>query len=402
VTSLIGLDLVGRSVLVVGGGPVSARRALALAADGADVLVVAPALCEDLADLVAAGGARWRRREVSERDLDGMWLVHVATGDRGTDDEVARWAQELRVWCVHAGSADSGTARVPATAEVGDVRVAVLSTGRPDPRRAARVRDQLRRHLQDGSVDLRAGRPGAGRVILVGGGPGADDLITVRGMMALHSADVVVTDRLGPTGLLADLPPDVAVIDVGKSPGHHPVPQHEINAILVEQAQAGHTVVRLKGGDPFVLGRGGEEMLACHEAGVPVEVVPGVSSAVAVPAAAGIPVTHRGLATSFHVITGHEGLTPAVADGLRAGSVTVVVLMGVAMLGQLVPAALAAGVDPATPFAAVQHGWTPQQRVCRTTLAEAPTALAACGIEAPAVMVIGAVAALQLEGTASP
>ncbi len=162
---------------------------------------------------------------------------------------------------------------------------------------------------------------------------------------------MVVADRLGPTSLLAGLPADVEVIDVGKAPGNHPVPQEEINALLVEHARRGRHVVRLKGGDPFVLGRGGEEALACAAAGVPVIVVPGVTSAVAVPAAAGIPVTHRGVSTGYLVVTGHDGLPPAALAALRDRSATVVVLMGVTMLPELASAALSAGVDPELPVA---------------------------------------------------
>lgn len=394
--SLLGLELRGRRVLLAGGGPVSARRAAGFAADGAAVVVVAPQLCEDLVDLARAGTVAWVPREVARGDLAGAWLVHTATGDPGVDAAVARWAEAERIFCVDSGSAAAGTARVPATADVAGLRIGVLAQT-PDPARTARVRDALATHLMTGRADVRHVRSHFGRVILVGGGPGAEDLITVRGLLALRSADVVVTDRLGPTGLLDDLPPDVEIIDVGKSPGHHPVPQHEINALLVEQARRGRTVVRLKGGDPFVLGRGGEEIQACHAADVEVQVVPGVSSALAVPAAAGIPVTHRGVATAFHVITGHEGLTPAVADGLRSGSVTVVVLMGVARLPELVQQALAAGVSGTTPFAVVERGWLPGQRVVRADLAGAPQAVAAAGVGAPAVMVIGGVAGLRFD-----
>ncbi len=393
--TLLGLDLAGKRVVLVGGGPVSARRAAPLAEAGADLVVVAPQLCEDLADMVAAGAASWLQREVRDLDLDGAWLIHTASGDRAVDNRVARWAHDRRIWCINAAEATAGSARMPATAVVGDLVAGIASTGPAEPGRAARVRDSVSQHLRSGQVDLRARRSAGGIVTLVGGGPGADDLITVRGMIALNSADVIVTDRLGPTGLLCSLPSDVEIIDVGKSPGHHPVPQHEINQVLIDHARRGRSVVRLKGGDPFVLGRGGEEVLACRAAGVRVEVVPGVSSAVAVPAAAGIPVTHRGVATAFHVITGHDGLTPAVIQGLRARSETVVVLMGVSMLPQIVATALAAGVDPGLPMAIVERGWQPDQRVLRMRLQDAADA-GTSGVRAPAVIVLGAVADLDL------
>ncbi|MBA8811135.1 uroporphyrinogen-III C-methyltransferase [Promicromonospora sukumoe] len=253
---------------------------------------------------------------------------------------------------------------------------------------------------------------------LVGGGPGAVDLLTVRAWRALQSADVVVADRLGPVEILAELPPHVRVVDVGKEPGRHPVPQERINELLVEHALAGAHVVRLKGGDPFVLGRGGEEVLACAAAGVPVEVVPGVTSAVAVPGLAGIPLTHRGVTTGFHVVSGHCAPTPEVSDAqvprgthrsdtagpldnaalscVRDGTATLVVLMGVRSLGAIVAQSLAAGADPGTPVAMVENGSTPEQRVTRSRLDEAPEVAAARGVRSPAVVVIGRVAAAGL------
>jgi uroporphyrin-III C-methyltransferase/precorrin-2 dehydrogenase/sirohydrochlorin ferrochelatase len=399
VTTLLGVDLTGRRVLVAGGGPVAARRTAALLGEGADVRVVAPQLCEDLADLAAAGGVEWRAREVRVEDLDDAWLAHTATGDAAADDAVARWADERRIWCVHAGAAERGTARTPASTRTGDVVLGVVSSGPPDPRRSRAVLDQLAEHLRSGGVDLRRHRrrPAVpGRVVLVGGGPGAEDLLTLRGRRALAEADVVVTDRLGPTSVLDHLAAGVEVVDVGKSPGHHPVPQHEINRILVERAQRGQTVVRLKGGDPFVYGRGGEEVVACREAGVAVEVVPGVSSALGVPVAAGIPLTHRGTVAAIHVINGHDGLDEAARVALRDRSATLVVLMGVAALAGLAADATAAGADPDLPVAIVESGTTDGQRVTRATLATAAAVADRAGVRAPAIIVVGDVAAPDL------
>lgn len=392
-TTLLGLDLAGRDVLVAGGGPVSARRAGALADDGARVTAVAPDACEELRELAGAGRVRWVARDVVETDLDGVWLVHTATGDPRTDAAVAAWAEARRTWCVHAGDAARGTARTAAASRHGDVVVGVVSAGAADPRRAAAVRGAVARFLDGGGADLRRRRAGAGRVVLVGGGPGAPDLITVRGRRALAEADVVVTDRLGPTDLLDELPAAVEVIDVGKTPGHHPVPQHEINALLVEHARRGRTVVRLKGGDPYVFGRGGEELLACAEAGVPVEVVPGVSSALAVPALAGVPLTHRGTVTAFHVVTGHDGLDPASLACVVDRAATLVILMGVSALASIGEQALAAGADPGTPVAIVERGSTPGQRVTRARLDRVAQVAAEVGVRAPAVIVVGDVAA---------
>ncbi|MBO3093330.1 uroporphyrinogen-III C-methyltransferase [Cellulomonas dongxiuzhuiae] len=395
-TALLGVELAGRPVLVVGGGPVAARRAEALADEGAHVHVVAPQLCEPLADLVVAGRARWSDREVVETDLDDVWLVHTATGERHTDTSVVAWASARHVFCVDAGGPRrpaAGTARTPAATRVGDVLVGVVSTTGADPRRSVQVRDRLAALLRAGDVDLRRRRaaPDRGRVVLVGGGPGDVGLLTVAGRRALAEADVVVADRLGPTDVLDELPADVEVIDVGKSPGHHPVPQDEINRILVEQAQRGRLVVRLKGGDPFVYGRGGEEVVACRAAGVAVTVVPGVSSAFAAAAAAGIPLTHRGVVGAVHVMNGTDGWSVAALTGLRDGSCTVVVLMGVAALPGLVRDALAGGADPDVPVAVVERATLADQRVTRAPLHEVTALCAARGVRSPAVVVLGEV-----------
>lgn len=384
------LDVAGRRVVVVGGGPVAARRATPLADAGAEVHVVAPYLCEPLAELVAAGRVTWSPRDYTAGDLDGAWLVHTATGDPRVDDAVAAASDAQRTWCVRADDAARSSAWTPAVARVGDVLVAVTAGG--DPRRAVRLRNAVQTALETGELPLRRSRPdGRGRVALVGGGPGHTGLITTRGRQLLAAADVVVVDRLGPRALLAELDDDVEVIDVGKTPGHHPVPQHEINRILVEHAQAGRRVVRLKGGDPFVLGRGGEEVAACRAAGVPVEVVPGVTSAVAVPAAAGIPVTHRGLAKQFTVVSGHEGLDWAHLAGTEG---TLVFLMGVSLLADTAAQLVAHGMDPGTPAAVVEDGFGPGQRVTTAPLSGIAAAAAEAGAQPPAVIVVGAVAAL--------
>ena len=235
-----------------------------------------------------------------------------------------------------------------------------------------------------------------GPVHLVGGGPGDPGLITSRGLELLRSADVVIHDRLIGPALLREARADAELIDAGKGPGHAPYPQAEINALLVSRARRGNLVVRLKGGDPFVFGRGSEEAAACREAGVPVYVVPGVSSALAGPAAAGIPVTARGLARSFAVVTGHtaepDGEVPAIA-GL-AGVDTLVVLMGLANLASLAAQLMAAGRDPATPAACIMSATTSEQRVTRATLGTIAEAADRDGLLSPVVIVVGAVAAL--------
>lgn len=390
------LDVRGRRVVVVGGGPVGARRARQLVDGGADVLVVAPAVCEDLADLVEAGDVTWRPRDYADGDLDGAWLVHTATGDRCVDDAVAAAAAAQRVWCVHAGDAAAGTARTPATARVGDellVSVSSVPGTAPDPLRVKEIRDAVALAADTGSLPLRRRRPrsGVGRVALVGGGPGDPGLITTRGRQLLAQADVVVVDRLAPRALLDDLPDDVLVVDVGKEAGHHTATQDEINLLLVEHARAGRNVVRLKGGDPYVLGRGGEERLACERAGVPVEVVPGVTSAVSVPAAVGIPVTHRGVARGFTVVTAHDEL----ADLPPGGDHTVVLLMGVSGLARAAEALVAGGRSPRTPVAVVEDGFGPRQRLTVGTLATIAELARERGVRPPAVTVVGDVVRLS-------
>jgi uroporphyrin-III C-methyltransferase len=233
-----------------------------------------------------------------------------------------------------------------------------------------------------------------GIVTLVGGGPGDPGLVTVAGREAIENADVIITDRLAPLAALAWARPDAEIIDVAKIPGGRSTSQEEINQLLVEHAKSGHNVVRFKGGDNFVFGRGSEELLACLHAGVEARVIPGVSSAIAAPALAGIPVTHRGLTQGFTVISGHvpPGHPDSTLDyaALAASGTTIVVLMGVRTLGAICAALADGGLDPGTPAAVVADGTMPSQRVVRATLATIDEAAADLG--APAVAVIGEVA----------
>lgn len=238
-------------------------------------------------------------------------------------------------------------------------------------------------------------------VFLVGAGPGDPGLLTVRGAEALRAADVVVYDRLSAADLLDLAPTDAERISVGKAPGRASMPQDEINALLVERGRAGQQVVRLKGGDPFVFARGGEEATALQVAGVAYEVVPGITSAIAAPAYAGIPVTLRHSSTSFTVVTGHED--PSVGDGTvdwkavaQVGG-TIVVLMGMARIERITGALIDGGRSPQTPAAAVQWGTRPAQRTVRSTLGELPAAVSAAGLGAPATIVVGGVADQHLD-----
>lgn len=392
----LGLQLKGRKVLVVGGGPVAARRIPALVADGALVTVIAPDACEDIRELAAAGAVTWHTRGYGPADLDDAWLVLAHSGSTRVQDAVAADAEAARIWCVKGGDSAHSSAWVPAVASLDGVTVAVNTDA--DPRRAMALRDGVLAALETGGLPLRRYRKESGetgRVALVGGGPGAAGLITARGRHLLAQADVVVADRLGPRSVLADLPAEVQVIDVGKLPGHHPVPQSEINTILVEQALLGHLVVRLKGGDPYVLGRGGEEEQYCREHGVPVEVVPGVTSAISVPAAAGIPVTHRGIAKGFSVLTGHEDIDQQIGL-IRPGSDhTLILLMGVSLLRQSARTLIDGGRAAGTPVAVIEDGWMPTQRVTTGSLATIADRAEAVGVRAPAVIVVGDVVSLS-------
>ncbi|MEJ7635103.1 uroporphyrinogen-III C-methyltransferase [Aeromicrobium sp.] len=238
---------------------------------------------------------------------------------------------------------------------------------------------------------------GTGSVTLVGGGPGDPGLVTVAGREAIERADVIVTDRLAPLAALAWAGSDAEIIDVAKIPGGRSTSQDEINQLLVEHAKSGRHVVRFKGGDNFVFGRGSEELLACLEAGVEARVIPGVTSAIAAPAMAGIPVTHRGLTQGFTVISGHvpPGHNDSTLDyaALAASGTTIVILMGVRTLSAICAALVEGGLDPETPAAVVADGTMPSQRVVRATVATIDVAAADLG--APAVAVIGPVAAID-------
>ena len=399
-TTLLGVDLVGRRVVVVGAGAVGTRRARGLAADGAHVVLVDPAPSDAARALgadPAAGAVELVERAALPTDVDDAWLVVAATARPEVDAEVARWCLERRTWCV---SGRQGTARTVATSRHDDLVLGVVSAGAPDPRRVAALRDALATHVSSGAVDLRRHREGPGRVVLVGCGPGDPGLVTLAGMEALAGADVVVADRLGTAAVLDRVPSGVEVVDVGKTATRHTLPQAEVNALLVDRARRGQTVVRLKGGDPFVFGRGGEEVHACRAAGVPVQVVPGLSSALAVPGLVGIPLTQWGASTAVHIGSGHAGAEPTAIAAL-AGGATLVLLMAVATLPEICTAALAAGVDPALPVAVVEQGSTPSQRVTRASVATAAAVAEAAGVGSPAVVVMGAVAAEGFLDTAA-
>lgn len=380
----LSLNLAGKRVVVVGAGSVATRRIAPLVDAGARVLVIAKSATEQIADLADRGIIELQLRGFVSGDASGAWLVHASTDDPAVNEAIAAEADAAGTWCVRADQALLSEAWTPAAATVDDITIAVTAGG--DPRRAAAIRDAVAAQLSEGTLPIRRVRAADGHVVLIGGGPGDPDLITVRGRRELAMADVVVFDRLGPNALLDRLAADVELIEAGKRPGHQALSQDEINAVIVAKAKLGKRVVRLKGGDPFVFGRGSEEVQACVAAGVTVEVVPGISSSIAAPAAAGIPVTHRGLSAGFAVITGHQ---ISELQALAQLQITLVVLMGVATLPELVSGLLAAGKSASTPVAVIERASTPEQRATVGTLESILALATQAEVSNPAVIVIG-------------
>jgi uroporphyrin-III C-methyltransferase / precorrin-2 dehydrogenase / sirohydrochlorin ferrochelatase len=395
---LLGLRLQGRRVVVAGGGAVAARRVPALLDAGAHVTLVSPEVTGSLEDLSLAGRIDWVRRGYAEGDGADAWLVCAFTSDPAVNAAVAAEAEATRTWSVRADDADASAAWTPATGLAGDVRVAVLSG---DPRRSAGIRDAIVGGLRTGTLGARRGRGHQPGVALVGGGPGDPGLITVRGRQLLAEADVVVTDRLAPRSVLDELRPDVEIVDAAKIPYGRAMAQEHINAALISHAQAGRFVVRLKGGDPYVFGRGAEEVLACLRAGIPVTVVPGVTSAVAVPAAAGVPVTHRGVAQEFHVVSVHvapgDERSTVNWPALAASRGTLILLMAVERLAAVAETLIRNGRAGTTPVSVIENGTLPTQRTIVATLDTVAPRVFKEGVRPPAVVVIGEVVNVAAE-----
>jgi len=441
------LNLRGRRAVVIGGGAVAEQKVLGLLSAGAHVTVVSPETTPRLAELAAAGGIDLRRRAYRTGDLAGAWVAIAGTDDRGANAQVWAEAEREGVLLNAVDDLDHCSFIAPAIHREGDITVAVSTSGK-SPALAARLRQrvarlvgpaearlcdllgELRPDLAARVPDTRArtalwyrivdsdviefvrrgdmegareridelvdevGPLESGVVYLVGAGPGDPGLITAKGLEILRSADVVVYDRLVAPCLVAEAPPTAERVFVGKRShgGSADLAQEEINTLLVDRARRGLTVVRLKGGDPFVFGRGAEECEALHAAGVPFQVVPGVTSAIAVPAAAGIPVTHRRLASAFAVVTGHECEGVSHLDWESLARVpTLVVLMGISALPKITARLLEHGADPDTPAAAIASGTLPAQRTVVATLATLATRVAEERLEPPATVVIGEV-----------
>lgn len=451
------LDLRERPCLLVGAGPIAYRKLLSLLAEGARVTVVAPTVIEPIAQLAVDAKIALHERPFVDDDVAAAELVFVATGKPEVDQQVAQAAKARRIWINVADVPALCDFHLPSRIQRGDFQMTLASGGNAPfaVRRLRQVLDaklgpewtewiatakRFRQRVQSAalppgaanaafdrfvantvdestlavrlptSAEEAAWMSGSeatqpGRVALVGAGPGNPGLLTVRGLQLLHQADAVVFDRLAIPAIPLDLPDRIEMISVGKEAGHHPVPQEEINQILLRLARAGKKVVRLKGGDPFVFARGGEEAMVLREAGIACEVVPGVTAGIAAPAAAGIPVTFRREAVRLTFVTAHEGGSPQVRWDLLAQDqhATLVGYMGVSNLAEVKTALIAAGMSGSTPAALIERATLPEQRSVRTTLADLPDAAERLRIQSPAIFVIGAVVArAEALGTSPP
>ncbi|GLQ92977.1 siroheme synthase CysG [Dyella acidisoli] len=446
-------DLTGLPVLVVGGGHVAERKTAALLSAGAKVRVGAPSLTPALMQQVEQGKIEHLAGAFQSAWLDDVWLVIAATDDHELNARVAANAEDRRILANVVDAPALSRFQVPAMVDRTPLTVAV-STGGAAPVIARRVRETLETELDhalgpltalaqryrtcitqrwpdmaerrafydwlhDGPVmnQLRNARPDdaertlldaldakepvsrKGSVLLVGAGPGDPGLLTLNALRALNRADVILHDSLVSEPVLALARRDAERIDVGKRCGGRHTQQEQIHQLLLEQAQAGRLVVRLKGGDPFVFGRGGEEMEFLHQHSIPCEIVPGITAAVACAAYAGVPLTHREHARSVHLLTGHgkESLDAMDWPALAQDHQTLAVYMGVARLDEFTQRLLEHGRRPDTPFVIIENGTLPQQRMVRGVLQELPVLAKEHAIHPPALLIVGEVAALAHE-----
>ncbi|MBJ7349751.1 MAG: uroporphyrinogen-III C-methyltransferase [Rhodococcus sp.] len=394
---LVGLNLDGRRVVVVGGGTVAQRRLPLLISSGAVVHVITREATPAVEAMATAGQVTLELRDYREGDLADAWYAIACTDEAETNIAIVAEATASKIFCVRADIAKDGTAVTPASAEWDGLTLGVLAGG--EHRRSAAVRNAVVEALQSGVVADSAHAPLTG-VALVGGGPGDPDLITVRGRRLLAYADVVVADRLAPPELLAELGPHVEVIDASKIPYGRAMAQEAINQALIDGAKAGKFVVRLKGGDPYVFGRGYEELEALAAEGIPVTVVPGITSAISVPSSAGIPVTHRAVTHEFVVVSGHVAPDHPDSlvdwDALAKLKGTIVLLMAVERIGLFADVLVAGGRPSDTPVIVVQEGTMRTQREVRATLSTVADAVREAEIRPPAIVVIGTVAGFSV------
>ncbi len=443
-------SLSGRRVLVVGGGSVGERKAIALLKTGADVEVGALHFTDGLARRSADGSIRLRRGPYENVWLDGAWLVVAATGDRALNRRIAEAAGRRRLFVNVVDDAELSTFQVPAVVDRSPLIVAISTAGAAPvlarlvrerieslldaslgplaalaSRYRLRIRERLRdlprrrRFLEDlftGKVAalLRRNQPQQaeralqaslhsagdvvtrGSVVLVGAGPGDPGLLTLNALRALNEADVILHDRLVPAAILDVARRDATFIEVGKQGGGAHTPQQRIHELMREHALAGRRVVRLKGGDPFIFGRGGEELEFLRDHAIDYEVVPGITAALACAAYAGIPLTHRDHAQGVHLVTAHcrDSMDTLDWRALAADRQTLAIYMGVSGLDRVRDGLLRHGRPATTPFALIENGTRPGQRIIRGTLADLVDVAALHAVHSPALLVVGEVAAL--------
>lgn len=442
-------DLAGVPVLVVGGGHVAERKAAALLDAGAQVRVGAPQLSRALAQWAAAGRIEHLVGRFQSAWLDDVWMVIAATDDRATNADVASRAGKRRIWANVVDDPQLSRFQVPAVIDRSPLTVAVSTAGAA-PVLARRLREKLESELDPALGPLVAlaqqhrsairqalpelparrafydwlyegpvlsllrdakpqqaeqtlldvldqgGMPSTGSVVLVGAGPGDPGLLTLQALRTLNQADVILHDRLVSPQVLAMVRRDAERIDVGKRVGDRRTRQDEIHHLLLKHARAGRRVVRLKGGDPFVFGRGGEEMAFLRQHGIVCEIVPGITAAVACAAYAGVPLTHREHVQSVRLLTAHgsESLDTLDWATLAYERETLAIYMGVARLDTLTTRLIAHGRSPETPFALIENGTRPQQRVLNGVLGDLPALARQHAMGAPALLIIGTVAAM--------
>ncbi|HEY9272915.1 siroheme synthase CysG [Achromobacter sp.] len=443
-------DLQDRRVLVVGGGAVAERKTLSLLEASADVLVGAPELTPALAALAAEGRIRHLSGRFDPAWLDGVWLVVAATDHRDTNAAVSQAADARRIFSNVVDDPELSSFQVPSIVDRSPVIVAISSSG-VAPVLARRIRERIeslfdhtlgqlaglaasyRKRIRASHPDLGARRrfydwlldgpvagflrqqqpaqaeaalaaalaapraPDAGSVVLVGAGPGDPGLLTLKALRALNEADIILHDRLVSGEVMSLARRDAERVSVGKLPGEdHNATQARIHKLMVEHARAGRRVVRLKGGDAFIFGRGGEELEYLRAHGVRYEVVPGITAALACAAYAGIPLTHREHAQSVRLITAHcrEDEDNLDWPALAREKQTLAFYMGVGQLDLLTGRLLAHGRAPHTPFALIENGSRPEQRVLSGTLEQLPALAAEHAIRSPALLIVGEVAGL--------
>ena len=445
-------DLTGQNVLIVGGGEVALRKVTLLERTGASITLVAPEIASELQERAAAGKLQLARREFAPEDLDGMRLVIVATSRRAVNRWIANLSESRNIPVNVVDDREASRFIVPAIIDRDPVLVAI-STGGTSPVLARRLRERLealvparigelaswlkalrttarqklrdtdeRRRFFEAVVDgpaarrfvdgdqqgaLRIARQllattstaprAAGEVILVGAGPGDPELLTLKALRALQDADVILHDRLVPDAVLELARRDAARICVGKSAGNVGITQEQINALLIEHARRGRRVVRLKGGDPFVFGRGGEELQALAKAHISFSVIPGITAALGAAAYAGIPLTHRDYAHSVSFVTGHAQSDGQEPDwrALAQNGTTAVFYMGLARLQHTVEKLLQHGAPGSRPAGIIAQGTTADQQIITATLASIRDVAADAKLESPALLVVGDVVALH-------